>query len=168
MFRLLEKKWSADLAVELRSLQRRRNEHFQIICFLSTSLILVTMNSCLSRVNVWCDQVTLFWDSSLKADFPAFWHGLTLLCGPLLWGSDRGTIYRDFFSTLQTLAESQAQISNPLPPSNIEFVYLIHLSHKNRFWSYGALRLSQSKTCRKERELAASFFIKFTLPPLIL
>ena len=34
MFRLLEKKWSADLAVELRSLERRRNEHFQIIfCF---------------------------------------------------------------------------------------------------------------------------------------
>ena len=33
MFRLLEKNWSADLAGELRPLQRQRNEHFQIICF---------------------------------------------------------------------------------------------------------------------------------------
>ena len=35
--------------------------------------------------DVWCDQVTLFWDdASLKADFPAFCHGLTSLCGRLL------------------------------------------------------------------------------------
>ena len=30
------------------------------------------------------------------------------------------------------------------------------------------LKLRQSQTCRKGRELAASLFIKFTLPPLIL